>query len=212
MNPNDPIFKSVFGKDWDNLPSVMQKHYAVRPNSDDQVTVKGKLDIKISRFVSLMARFTGMLLAHSGDAIPVTVIFRSDDKSDKNPSRQSKSFYFDRTFHFPDKGDITFRSRMEHVKDNILIEFMRFGIGWKLSYQWDGEKVILQHEGYVWQLFGWMIPIPLSLIMGKGYAEEVPLSKDRFSMWTHANHGLFGSTFGYAGEFKVTEVSCNDQY
>ncbi|MEH6630760.1 MAG: DUF4166 domain-containing protein [Halopseudomonas aestusnigri] len=211
MNSEEPIFKSVFGKDWDNLPPVMQKHYAVRANSDDQVTVEGKLDIKISPVVSWMAKITGMLLAYSGDAVPVTVIFRSDKKSGQQLSPQSKSFYFDRTFHFPDKGDITFRSRMEHVKDNILIEFMRFGIGWKLSYEWDGEKVILRHKGYIWRIFGTMIPVPLSLIMGKGYAEEAPLSEDSFSMWTHANHDLFGPTFGYAGEFRVTEVSCSNQ-
>lgn len=196
-----PIFREIFGDSWEQLPVVMQKHYAVRPNSGDVVTVKGHLDIKISPLVSVMARLTGMLLAYSGDDVPVTVVFRSGEGS--------SAFHFERTFHFPDRGDVMFRSSMEHVKDNILVEFMRFGIGWKLAYEWDGQKVILAHRGYVWRIFGGMIPVPLELIIGRGHAEEMPLSDDSFSMWTHSKHPLFGDTFGYAGEFKVTEVSCD---
>ncbi|OEU69911.1 MAG: hypothetical protein BA874_09055 [Desulfuromonadales bacterium C00003068] len=198
---NAPIFREIFGDSWERLPVVMKKHYAVRPNSDDVVTVEGRLDIKISPLVSLMARLTGMLLAYSGDDVPVTVVFVS--------GAGSRTFHFDRTFHFPDRGDVKFRSRMEHVKDNVLVEFMRFGIGWKLAYEWDGHKVILRHRGYVWRILGRMLPIPLELIIGRGHAEELPLSDDSFSMWTHSKHPLFGKTFGYAGEFKITEVSCN---
>lgn len=196
---NAPIFQSVFGQQWAALPPVMKKHYAVRPYTDDQVKVEGRLDVTISSFVSLMARLTGMLLAYSGKDVPVTVTFRSD---------KSGAFHFVRTFHFVDHGDVTFHSRMERIKGNELVEFMRFGIGWKLAYLWDGSKVVLQHRGYVWRILGMMIPVPLAWIIGKGHAEEVPLSEDRFSMWTHAKHPLFGKTFGYAGEFKITEVSC----
>jgi hypothetical protein len=55
------------------------------------------------------------------------------------------------------------------------------------------------------------LPIPASFIIGKGYAEEMPLSDDTFSMWTHAKHPLFGKTFAYAGEFKIVEVSCRKE-
>ncbi len=214
MIPGDPIFKSVFGKDWDSLPPVMKKHYAVRRNSDDMVKVEGKLDIKISFPVSLMARLTGMLLPYSGKNIPVTVVFRSDrsspEKISKKISGKSAAFYFNRTFHFPDRGDISFRSHMEQIEGNVMVEFMRFGIGWKLAIEWDGEKVILKHRGYVWRVLGRLIPLPLTFLMGAGYAEETPLSEDSFAMWTHVEHTLFGPTFGYAGDFKVTEISCPD--
>lgn len=200
LDPKEPLFKSVFGEHWDALPPVMKAHYAVRPFSDDIVKVEGHLDIGISPFVSLMARLTGMLLAYSGEHVPVTVIFRSD---------KSGAFCFDRIFHFPHRGDVNFRSRMEWIKDNELVEFMRFGVGWRVAYEWDGDKVILQHKGYVWRAFGVMIPIPMTLIIGEGRAEEKPVSDSEFSMWTHARHPLFGKTFGYAGGFRVTEVSCD---
>ncbi len=46
--PTQPIFQSVLGDDWEALPPVMQAHYAVRPYSNDRVTVRGTLDIRIS--------------------------------------------------------------------------------------------------------------------------------------------------------------------
>ncbi len=196
-----PIFQKIFGGNWEQLPIVMKNHYAIRPNSDDKVTVEGHLDINMSPMVSVMAKLTGMLLAYSGKDVPVTVVFTG--------GRDEKSFNFDRIFHFPKKGDVKFRSCMEHIKDNVLVEFMRFGVGWKLAYEWDGNKVILAHRGYVWRIFGVSIPVPLEWIIGKGYAEEIPISDDSFSMWTHSKHFLFGNTFGYAGKFKITEVTCD---
>ena len=41
----EPIFKSIFGASWDELPSVMRKHYANRPYSDDITIVDGVLDV-----------------------------------------------------------------------------------------------------------------------------------------------------------------------
>ncbi len=201
---DEPIFKAVFGNCWNDLPPAIKKHYAVRAYCDDMVTVEGRLDVRISPLVKLFSLCTGMLLSHSGENISVTVKFRS--------GKNSGAFHFERIFHFPDHGDVIFHSRMERVKDNILIEFMRYGIGWKLAYEWDGEKVILRHKGYVWRIFGFIVPFPGGMMIGKGYAEETPLSEDHFNMHTHAKHPLFGKTFGYAGEFKITEVSCGDPY
>jgi hypothetical protein len=65
--------------------------------------------------------------------------------------------------------------------------------------------MILSHRGYVWRVAGWLLPLPLSWIIGKGYAEEIPISDTAFSMWTHAKHPLFGCAFGYKGRFEVIE-------
>jgi predicted DCC family thiol-disulfide oxidoreductase YuxK len=202
IDPGKPIFRAVFGRYWDSLPPVMQTHYGIRPYGNDVVEVEGTLDFVISPLISAIARVTGMsLLANSGKNVPSTVVFRS--------AGRSQAFCFDRTFRFPDKGVVRFCSRMEWAKDNELIEFMRHGFGWKVAYVWDGTKVILQHRGYVWRIFGISIPIPLSLILGKIYAEERPLSSERFSMRVHAINRFMGQTFSYAGEFKVIKVSCS---
>ncbi len=209
LSPQVPLFQQALGKEvWQEMPPVMQQHYAVRPFSDDKVCVEGKLDVTVSPLVGLLARLTGMLLARSGKDVPVKVEFTSD---------RTGAFRFDRTFHFTDRDkngakvgkDIIFKSSMVHVRDNVFVEFMRFGIGWRLAFGWDGDKMVLRHRGYVWKILGFMLPVPLSFIIGKGHAEEVPVSDDGFSMWTHTNHFLFGKTFGYSGEFRVMEVSCD---
>jgi Domain of unknown function (DUF4166) len=199
----EPIFKGIFGDGWGLLPTVIKDHYRVRPYSDDVVVVKGVLDIKVSWFMRLMARITGMLVPYSGKFISTTVTFRS--------GQDSEAFHFDRVFHFPDKGDVRFRSRMEWVGGNELIEFMGFGIGWRTAYEWNGDTVILKHRGYVWRIFGMLIPLPLTLVIGKAWAEEKPISVNSFSMWTHIKHPLFGEALRYAGTFEITEMSCKEQ-
>ena len=195
----EPIFKEIFGDHWPDLPAVFHKHYAPRARSTDQVRAKGTLNIRISPLISIMARLTGALIPYSGDAVPVTVTFRGSD--------DGCSLYFDRAFHYPEHGTHHFRSRMVHLGGNELIEFIKFGIGWKLTYDWNGEKVILTHQGYVWRLFGLHIPIPLGLIIGHLQAEETAISDTAFHMWTHAKHPLFGEMLYYSGEFEIEEVS-----
>jgi len=198
---NAPIFQAVFGDSWADLPPVMKDHYTVRAGSDDRVRVDGHLDVKISWLVSIMARLTGMLLAYSGEHIPVSVVFTS--------GVGAKGFQFDRTFGFPKQRDVKFRFLMEHIGGNELIEYMGFGVGRKMAYSWDGEKVVLAHRGYVWWVFGAMVPVPLALIKGRGHAEQVAWSDTEFSMWMHSRHPLFGDMFAYSGIFKVTEMSCD---
>ena len=123
-------------------------------------------------------------------------------------SHDDRSLQLDRVFRFPGRKPVRFRSRMEHIGGNELIEFMRFGIGWKLACHWDGTKVILAHRGYIWRMFGVNFPVPLALAIGRGHAEEVPLTDNDFSMWTHSSHPLFGQVFGYAGSFRIEEVTC----
>ncbi len=196
---NDPIFKIVFGDDWSALPKVMQDHYAIRPFSDDVVIAKGTLDIEVPPIMGLLSRLSGMLVSRSGTGVPVTVTFKS--------GRDTCAFHFDRVFHYQG-GDEHFRSSMVHIGGDQMVEFMRFGFGWKMAYSWDGGKIILSHRGYVWRILGVSIPIPLALVIGRGEAEELPISENEFEMWTHTSHPWFGKSIAYSGPFKITEVSC----
>lgn len=188
-----PIFQSIFGEKWTQLPPVMHKHYDVRADSNDVVQVEGLLDVKASLLIKLMGRLFGMLVPDDGNNIPVTVRFSS----------AGNAFCFDRMFQFPNRKLHHFRSRMVPVGGNEVIEVMRFGFGWCCAYDWDGEKIILSHRGYVWRILGCYIPMPLGLFIGTGYAEEYPLSDNRFRMWTHTKHAWFGEMFRYEGEFEV---------
>jgi hypothetical protein len=176
----------------------MHKHYANRPYCDDVVTATGKLDVKFGWLVKLLSPFLrlfGTLVPHQGQNIPVTVHFRSE--------LDSKAFCLDRNFDFTETKPYIFYSRLVPLKEDIVIEFMKFGIGWKHRFYYDGTKVILEHRGYVWKLFGTIIPVPINLFLGHGYAEEEALSNNTFHMKMNLTHPLFGKMYEYSGTFEV---------
>lgn len=196
-----PIFQSVFGEQWQTLPPVMHQHYANRPCSHDTVIVEGTMDISfgtLAKILNPLLRILGALVPYQGTHIPTTVTFRSEP--------DSNAFCFDRAFHFPEKPVYHFRSRMIPQGGNLIIEYMRFGIGWRTAYTYEQGKVFMRHKGYVWKLFGIVIPLPLALLFGKGYAEEEAISDTSFRMRMEVVHPLWGEVYAYQGTFKV--VSC----
>ncbi len=202
MVNKQPIFQSVFGGQWHELPPVMHKHYANRPFSRDVVTAKGIMKVEISNFARILMpflRFSGTLVPYEGDNIPVTVHFRSDPASN--------SFIFDRIFSFPGRKPVIFRSRMIPAGKNRMIEFMRIGIAWLAGFDFDGQYVRMSHEGYTFSLFGKLLPLPLEWLIGKGEAFEQALDDDSFLMDMKIRHPLWGTVYGYSGTFTIMAIN-----
>lgn len=200
LDPGRPIFQSVFKRQFEQLPEVFKQHYAVKPYSCDRVLVQGSLNVRVSFFVGLLSRLFGVLVPYSGDNVPVTVRFVSGPGSE--------GFRFERELHYPGNRIAHFNSSMEWVGGNEVVERMRLGFGWRLAYEWNNGKILLLHRGYVWRVLGFDVPVPLEMVLGRGYAEEEALSGSEFRMLTYTIHPLFGKTFGYDGRFTVTEVAC----
>lgn len=195
---NEPIFQSIFGESWDDLPPVMKKHYSNRPYTQEETIVKGELDVMCKPpllWLSPIMKLLGQIPAANEANVPVSVHFQSD--------LNTKSFYFNRVFNFSKGEPRKFRSRMLQINNNEVIEIMRFGLGWKMSYAWDGQKVVLSHRGYALSLFGHFIPLPLTIFMGAGYAEERPVNDSTFDMETHITHPWWGKIYEYKGRFEV---------
>lgn len=195
---NEPIFKSIFGNTWDELPSVMHKHYANRPYTRDKATVEGVLDVMCAGPIKLFAPLfwlLGGIPPHNEKNVPVTVHFESEP--------ETRAFQFNRLFHFKTRKPYSFHSSMNQVKGNEVIEIMRFGLGWRMNYLWEDGKVILRHKGYVCSLFGHFFPLPLTLLMGKGHAGEIAVNEDTFDMFFHITHPWWGQIYGYKGQFTV---------
>jgi len=198
MTKQAPIFQPIFGEQWSSLPPVMYRHYSNRPYCDDVVVVVGKMDVEFGWLVSLLTPFLkifGALVPHQGHDIPVTVRFSSE--------ADSAAFCLKRTFNFKNKKPYVFSSKMLQIKDDVIVEFMKFGIGWKHRFYYDGKKVILEHRGYVWKVFGIIIPIPLGLLLGKACAEEEAINDNSFRMKMNIIHPLFGKMYEYRGVFEV---------
>lgn len=194
----EPIFKSIFGDAWEELPPVIHKHYANYSYSDDITIVEGILDLSCSGPIKLFAPLfwlMGGIPPLSENNVPVTVFFESD--------QNSKAFHFNRIFHFKDRKPYYFRSKMIQTNGNEVLEIMRFGLGWKMNYLWEDGKVKLKHKGYVFNFFGFFIPIPITILMGAGYAEEIALDDNTFEMRVDITHPWWGKIYEYKGQFVV---------
>jgi hypothetical protein len=196
------IFEDIFQLPWRELPPVMQKHYAVRPDSQDRVVVRGMMSIRRSRWVrwlSPLLRMFGALVPWDGSGVPVTVNFYSGEGS--------SAFHFDRVFNLPGRSPFRFHSRLEPIKGNEVIEVMRGGLGWRSRYLARGNHIVLEHVGYYWKVGRWLLPMPmLTWVLGRGAAEEEALSDDTFKMWMTVTHPLFGEAYRYEGVFEIAEV------
>ncbi|MEI9906421.1 MAG: DUF4166 domain-containing protein [Asticcacaulis sp.] len=149
-----------------------------------------------------LLRLSGLLVPFEGKDIPVTVYTRSDAKS--------KRYIFERHFFPPGQPEYVFRSELVCVRSHVVIEYFRFGGGWRATYWYEGDKVIIRHDGFNWRLFGLNIPLPgwLDLVFGEGGAYEQAVSDAAYRMQTALSHFLHdGELMGYRGEFRITEVA-----
>ena len=202
MNNHPPIFQPIFGESWNDLPPVMRKHYANRPFSHDVVTVEGMMSIRIApamRLLFPLLRLAGALVPYEGEDVPVTVHFRSEPDSD--------AFCFERVFYFPNRKPYVFRSRMRPQGGDEMVDFMRFGIGWRGGYAWEGGKVKMHHKGYAWRMLGVVMHLPFDWLLGRGEAEEEAIDEDTFRMEMTMTHPWFGEVYRYGGEFTVEHIA-----
>lgn len=197
-NDGVPLFAEVLGNGWQMLSPVMKKRYSNRLYSNDIVSVTGSMTIRSSRWMRIikpLLKFSGVPIPQDGENIPVVVKFASE--------RNSSKYWFDREFSFTQK--VHFKSYMVHIKNNIMVEFMRFNVGWRAKFSVNGDRVIMSHYGYVLRFFNVLIPLPISLLLGKCNIVEQPVSDHTFIMEMYLNHFLFGSIFEYKGIFKIGE-------
>ena len=192
------IFHIVLGDDWDSLGSIIRHHYFLNPESNDYVCVSGEmLEIHHSVAAKLLIPFGllfGAVVPYKGKDIPVDVHYTS------NPN--NSNLYWDRVFKFR-RGDFHFKSYMEPVKENEVIEFVRFGVGIRLKVTVEGGALIFRDVGYIWRVIGFDIPIPGQWLMGKVYVEERPIDDEFFSMKMTLKHPLLGVLFTYSGRFEL---------
>lgn len=151
------------------------------------------------RLLSPLLNVFGALLPFDGEKIPAKVTFYSGLKT--------ADFHFDRTVEPPGRPAFRFQSKLVQMSGNDVVEFMRFGIGWRAHYTISGNRVSLRHIGYVWRIGTVLIPLPLSFFIGAGSAAEEALTENSFKMWMAITHPVFGETYRYEGTFDIAEVT-----
>lgn len=192
------VFHVVLGDDWDNLGSIIRRHYFLKPESKDYICVSGEMsEIYHSGVAKLLIPFGllfGAVVPYKGKNIPVDVHYASNSSN--------SNLYWDRVFKFR-RRDFHFKSHMEPVKESEVIEFVRFGIGIRLKVTAEDGALVFRDIGYIWRVLGCDIPIPGQWLMGKVYVEERSIDDKYFSMKMTLEHPLLGVLFRYAGRFEL---------
>jgi hypothetical protein len=204
----EPVLKQALGPQWDSLAPVIRAHYGLTPFIEEQVQLKGMMDrVSYASYVGLLMPFlllAGAWVPYQGQNIPAEAI---------NQSKHERPEYFwSRTFHFPGKRPFVFRSRMLYTSAGELTEYVRFGFGLRLGVSVMNGGLVEQERGYVWKIGRWHIPLPIHLLLGKSYVEEMPISDSEYRMKWVVTHRLFGETFSYSGRFSMISKSQNDGY
>jgi len=154
-------------------------------------------EVKHSLVAKLLIPFGllfGAVVPFQGRNIPIDVHYNSNSGN--------SNIYWDRDFKFQ-RGSFHFKSFMEPVKQNEVIEFVRFGIGIRLRVTVEDKALVFRDIAYVWRIFGYDLPIPGRWLMGEVYVEERPIDDQSFSMKMTLTHPLAGTLFKYSGEFEL---------
>ena len=172
------IFQTVLDEGWEDLGDVIKRHYFLRPFSQDYICVRGEMkEIYHSFIAKLFIPFGllfGAVVPYRGENIPIDVHYES--------RLDNANLYWDRVFKFSDRSHFHFKSHMELYKCNEVIEYVRFGIGMRLKVTAENGAIVFRANGYIWRIFGKLIPIPVNLLFGSAYVEERLIDGNRFDM------------------------------
>jgi len=201
MATGEPFFKEIFGKAWATMPIVFHKHYANRTYCDDEVIVKGQMNIwqsPIMRPMSFLFRLTKTLIPITAKDVPAKVTFKTRTDSD--------NFWYHREVDLRHGEKFSFISYLEPMGDNEVIEWTGAGIGWHSTFEFSANRVQLRHLGYRFKLGKFEFPLPLTWLFGRPYAFEQAISDTKFEMEMVIDHKLFGRIYSYAGQFEIKDI------
>ena len=198
-----PVIKKALGENWDKLADVIKRHYDITPGQSSNMTIKGIMDevyhSSIAKLFILPGRIFGALVPYKGKNIPTEV--HNWTTIDNN-----EAMFWHRTLTFPGKSPAIFKSRMEHIKNDEIIEYVRYGMGIRMKMSVENGALFFKSIGYVWKLAGMEIPIPNWAILGDAEIIEKAISDDEFFIDFKIIHPLFGRTFAYSGVYAIRKT------
>jgi hypothetical protein len=196
-----PVIRKALGEAWYELGNIIRQHYDISPGTDSNMVIEGVMSevyhSHIAKLFLLPGRLFGALVPYRGRHIPTQV--RNWTRTDNQTA-----MFWHRTLRFPGRLPVIFRSRMEHVGNNEIIEYVRFGMGIRMLLSVQDAALVYESVGYVWRIGTRSIPIPGWAILGEALIIEKPLSENTFHIDFVIRHPVFGRTFSYTGTFNIT--------
>ncbi len=203
MNQTTPksVMQQALGDDWDRLDESVKRHYAMVPGREERMTLQGRLEVFHSRIAELFllpGRLFGALIPYQGKEVPTEV-------KNWTQTNNQQAMFWHRQLQFPGKPLAVFKSRMEYLQDDEIIEYVRFNLGIRMRLSVEDGALVFTSTRYLWQLGFLRLSLPTWLILGHARILERGLSENRIAMEFEMVHPWFGKTFGYAGDFVIKE-------
>ena len=196
----EPVMQRALGAGWERLAPVVRRHYALTVDGTAHASIRGVMDEVHHNLPALpllwIWRLFGALVMHRGRRVPVTVRNWVEGGS-------PAVMRWHRTFHFPGQAPSTFRSTMEHVAGEEIVEVVRFGLGIRMAMSESGGAMVYEGRGYRWRVGRFTLNLPEWLILGHGRIVEEAIDETRFRIVFEMCHPLWGRTFAYSGEFEL---------
>lgn len=190
-----PLAQTALGDAWLRLAAPMRRHYGLPCGVDAELTLQGRMRVdyplKVLPLI-LAARLCGALVHRRGDNLAVTVRNRTCDGS--------PALFWRRTFQFPGRN-VIFQSRMEHLAENEIVEYVRFGLGIRLRLSEQDGALVFRSNGYVWNLGPWRLHLPDWLLLGRAEIVERADGEDALLLEFRVEHPWWGKTYDYGGRF-----------
>lgn len=188
--------RQALGADWLKLGEIIRRHYDLPPHSDCRFELEGRMEVSVSPIGRLfvgVGRLFDALVPFPGRDVPVRVCNWSQ--------ADSPAMFWHRTFRYPGRKPVVFRSRMAYIGGRDIVEYVKFGLGIRMRLSAEGETLRYDSRGYVWDLGVVTLPIPDWLLLGRAVIREIAESDERLRVEFAIDHPLWGRTFGYSGRF-----------
>lgn len=199
INQQEGVIQKALGNDWEKVPEIIRQHFNLGSGGENKATLEGVMEeihhSLLAKLFMLPARVFGALVPYKGKYVPVTV--RTSTKQNED-----NIMYWHRTFSFPEYGQYVFSSRMSHVKDNVIVENVKYGMGIELALHVEENILNFVTTCYQWNLGPFKAKLPCWLLLGKGVITERQIDNDSFQIDFKIRHPVFGETFRYIGIFR----------
>ncbi len=194
-----PVIRNALGPAWERLHPAVRRHYDISADGTPRLKLNGIM-VEVDHTASIkplmwIAHAFGALVPFRGRNLPVEVI---------NSARPgSGTLYWQRRFHFPGKAPVHFVSRMEILKGNEIVEYVRFNLGIRMAMSERGGSLCYVSRGYLWRLGRLTLRLPDWLLLGKATIVERGIDEKTIELEFNIHHPLFGRTFTYSGSFEL---------
>lgn len=182
---NNPLLQKALGENWNKLPPVLRRHYTVP--RDSKTCLKGKMEIGYPDFllplISLI-HLCGGLVSRRGEDIETQV--------EKSITTDNSELLWRRTLKYPDNKKDYFYSRMVYLKNNELIEIVKFGFGLRLKVSVENGNLVYRSNGHIWQCGSLRLTFPDWLVLGTATIIEIPVSEQQFRLEFSIKHPVLG--------------------